>query len=297
VPILARFPLNGTNGVNWMINNYVDLDPEGGVRDYLGKTGSLARTYDGHQGMDIDIPSFREMDSGAARVFAVTDGTVVGVVASSPNDRETTGCTTTTPPRTMNQVVVDTGSGYTISYYHFRNNSIPAFTPRVSQVKVGDFLGVAGSSGCSTWAHLHLEVNDSGGAIQDTMVKGMWVNDAPVYDPPQGIMDVMLRSGASPTVAQVIDPSPNPASMATFATLGIGFTGTLRGGDVVDFSIKNPSNSVFATRRYTDTFDARTRHIFAPMPAVVLSGSKGTWKVEVKLNNVAQPARTVTFTM
>ena len=55
-------------------NNFVDLDPGPGVRDYACGT----QTYDGHTGTDSDIRSFREMDIGVP-VFAALDGRVISV--------------------------------------------------------------------------------------------------------------------------------------------------------------------------------------------------------------------------
>ena len=55
-------------------NNFVDLDPGPGVRDFACGT----QTYDGHTGTDSDIRSFREMDIGVP-VFAALDGRVISV--------------------------------------------------------------------------------------------------------------------------------------------------------------------------------------------------------------------------
>jgi hypothetical protein len=42
------WPLAGSHGRDWVINNYVDLDPTSGILDYTGATGSGVKTYDGH---------------------------------------------------------------------------------------------------------------------------------------------------------------------------------------------------------------------------------------------------------
>jgi murein DD-endopeptidase MepM/ murein hydrolase activator NlpD len=296
LPVISRFPLDGFDGTNWMINNYVDLDATSpGRRDYTGAVDSLARTYDGHSGIDIDIPSFRQMDSGAARVFSATAGLVIDFNNSSPNDRQTTLCTSSTPPRLPNYVVVLDPTGYMIVYLHFRNNSVPNFTRWVSRVNVGDFLGVAGSSGCSTAPHLHFEVDDPSGSPRES-VPSMWTTP-PVYDSPAGIMDVMLRIGVPPTAAQIEDPAPNPAIVPTGSQIGIGFSASLRGGDVVDFDIKSPNQTVFATRRFTDTSNARLHHVFQNVASVFLSNMRGNWRIEAKLNGVPWPARNVDFTL
>ena len=65
-------PIAGTVWDDRFINNYVDLDPTGGILDW----DCTDWTYDGHTGHDIDLRSFGEMDAGVP-VFAALDGTVV----------------------------------------------------------------------------------------------------------------------------------------------------------------------------------------------------------------------------
>jgi hypothetical protein len=67
---LLLWPLAGTDGRDWVINNYVDLDATSGTLDYTGGRGSGAKTYDGHSGIDIDVPNFRWMDGGVSTVLA-----------------------------------------------------------------------------------------------------------------------------------------------------------------------------------------------------------------------------------
>src|SRR4051794_26844834 len=64
---IARFPLEGIAGRDWVITNSLDHDPTSpGVADYAGRRGAAALSYDGHNGIDIDVPSFRDMDRDAA---------------------------------------------------------------------------------------------------------------------------------------------------------------------------------------------------------------------------------------
>ena len=66
------FPQAGILWQDLYPNNFVDLDPGPGMRDYPCGT----QTYDGHTGTDSDIRSFREMDIGVP-VFAALDGRVI----------------------------------------------------------------------------------------------------------------------------------------------------------------------------------------------------------------------------
>src|SRR6185436_5799534 len=85
---LLLWPLAGGEGRDWVINNYVDLDPTSGTLDYTGGRGSGAKTYDGHLGIDIDAPNFRWMDGGLSIVLAAASGVVIAVHDSEP-DRNT----------------------------------------------------------------------------------------------------------------------------------------------------------------------------------------------------------------
>jgi hypothetical protein len=77
------WPLAGRDGRDWVINNYVDLDSTSGTLDYTGGSGSGAKTYDGHTGIDIDVPSFRWMDGNVSNVLAAAS--VSSSVYATPN--------------------------------------------------------------------------------------------------------------------------------------------------------------------------------------------------------------------
>jgi hypothetical protein len=71
---LTFYPQAGILWRDLYPNNFVDLDPGPGLRDFACGT----QTYDGHTGTDSDIRSFREMDIGVP-VFAALDGRVIAV--------------------------------------------------------------------------------------------------------------------------------------------------------------------------------------------------------------------------
>jgi hypothetical protein len=82
------WPFAGRDGRDWVINNYVDLDATGGTLDYTGGSGSEAKTYNGHTGIDIDVPNLRWMDGGVSNVLAAASGVVTAVRDTEP-DRNT----------------------------------------------------------------------------------------------------------------------------------------------------------------------------------------------------------------
>ncbi|MGB0640299.1 MAG: hypothetical protein ACPGTU_13240, partial [Myxococcota bacterium] len=65
------WPVVGSDSLDWVVVNYVDADRGEGMADYAGGLNELAKTYDGHRGVDISISSFREMDAGVSVVAAV----------------------------------------------------------------------------------------------------------------------------------------------------------------------------------------------------------------------------------
>jgi len=145
-------PLEGVPGRDYMIVNHVDHDTSAGsIIDYM----CGMRTYDGHQGTDFVLPSFREMDAGVWAV-AAAPGRVFTVVdtAFDRNKRSV-------PERGFGNYVGIAHPGGIYTYYaHLRRGSV--VVSMGDSVETGARLGYVGSSGNSTDPHVHFEVwNDS----------------------------------------------------------------------------------------------------------------------------------------
>ncbi len=125
------------------INNFVDLGGGGPPRDYE----CSGYTYPGHLGHDSTLVGFREQAIGVP-VFAALDGTVFAV-HDGELDQETTPLT----GRPMNFVGLSHTDGYRTEYLHLKMNSVAVAHGQI--VKAGTQLGLTGSSGNSTWPHLH----------------------------------------------------------------------------------------------------------------------------------------------
>jgi hypothetical protein len=144
------FPHAGVLGQDLFLNNFTDQDPRSGlVRDW----DCSDYTYDGHQGHDSLLRSFREQDLGVP-VFAARDGVVVDAHDGEPDRR-----TAWDPRNLANYVVIDHGSGYYGLYLHFRRGSVAV--SRGQAVAAGAQIGLTGSSGLSDWPHLHFETRTS----------------------------------------------------------------------------------------------------------------------------------------
>ena len=217
------WPLAGSDGRDWVINNYVDLDPTSGTLDYTGGSGSGAKTLNGHLGIDIDSPNFRWMDSGVSIVLAAASG-VVAFVRDTEPDRNTS-CT-----GTANLVQVRHADGLIAIYGHLKRGSAAVSVGQ--EVSAGAVLGVVGSSGCSTAPHLHFELRDAANRVVDPFRDGMWAAP-PIYNTPIALMDLVIAAGDM-TVQQIKDPAPNITSIPRGSVLGVGVSmAGGRAGDVI----------------------------------------------------------------
>jgi murein DD-endopeptidase MepM/ murein hydrolase activator NlpD len=164
-------PLAGTEWQDRAVQNFVDLDPTSpGILDWA----CTDFTYDGHTGHDIVLRSFGEQEIGVP-VFAALDGTVFDVHDGEPDHN------TVWNNQPANYVILQHEGTHYSYYWHLRSNSVAVAVGQV--VRAGTQLGLAGSSGISTWPHLHFESHFNGA----------------VYEPSAG----PCRPGASDWVSQI----------------------------------------------------------------------------------------------
>src|SRR6185436_29842 len=187
------------------------LDATSGTLDYTGGTGSEAKTYNGHTGIDIDVPNFRWMDGSVSHVLAAASG-VVTVVRDTEPDRNTS-CA-----GNANIVQVRHPDGLTALYGHLKKGSVAVSVGQ--QVSAGAILGVVGSSGCSTAPHLHFELRDAANRIVDPFRNELWASP-PSYNAPATLMDLVIAAGDM-AVQQIKDPGPNVQSIPRGTVLGVG---------------------------------------------------------------------------
>jgi murein DD-endopeptidase MepM/ murein hydrolase activator NlpD len=165
------YPLGGTLYGDLFTNNFVDLDPTSGILDW----DCTDFTYDGHDATDVNLRSFGEQIIGVP-IFAALDG-AVGVVSDGNADMNTS-CT-----GQANYVILTHADGRRTSYFHMRKGSVQV--SRGQNVRAGEQLGLAASSGCSTWPHLHFATYDSGVLVEPYAGScrpgdSEWVNQTPI---------------------------------------------------------------------------------------------------------------------
>lgn len=274
------WPLAGLEGRDWVINNYVDVDATSGTLDYTGGSGSGAKTYNGHNGIDIDVPNFRWMDGGVAIVLAAASGAVIAVHDGEP-DRNTS-CS-----GKANLVQVRHADGLTAVYGHLRKGSVAVSVGQ--QVPAGAALGVAGSSGCSTAPHLHFELRDAANRVVDPFRSGLWAAP-PVYNTPLSLMDLVIAAGDM-TLQQIKDPAPNVTSISRGAVLGVGVSMAGGGaGDVIRMVLTDPTGGTFSDQLLT--FSTAQRHSYWSWNSQ-LSPAPGGWTVSISVNGVVVRSETV----
>jgi murein DD-endopeptidase MepM/ murein hydrolase activator NlpD len=278
-----RWPLAGRDGPDWVINNYVDLDATNGTLDYTGRSGSEAKTYNGHNGIDIDVPNFRWMDGGVSNVLAAASGVVTALRDSEP-DRNTS-CS-----GSANFVHVRHPDGLTAVYAHLKKGSVAVSVGQ--QVSAGALLGVVGSSGCSTAPHLHFELRDAANRVVDPFRNGLWAAP-PIYDTAITLMDLVITAGDM-TLQHIKDPAPNVQSIPRGTALGVGVS--MAGGaagDVIRMVITTPAGATFADSPLT--FTTAYRHSYWLWNRQ-LSSTPGVWTVSLLVNGVLVHSEAVTAT-
>jgi len=154
-------PIEGIYGEDFIIVNYVDWGEGNHILDH--QCGSKA--YDGHQGTDFVLRSFKSMDSGVY-VLAAADG-VVAFVLDGLFDREKIS----DPAKGFgNYIAIRHPNGYYSYYAHLAAHSILVEVGET--VSAGDRIALVGSSGNSSDPHLHFE---------------LWWDSLQVVDPFKGI--------------------------------------------------------------------------------------------------------------
>jgi len=280
--LVLIWPLPGNDGADWVINNYVDLDPtNGGKQDYTGAVGTFAKTYDGHRGIDIDIPTFRAMDAGVP-VLAAAPGEVIALHDCEP-DRNTR-C-----KGTWNFVRVRHADGSVAIYGHLKTGSVSVELG--DWVLAGDTIGAIGSSGCSTAAHLHFEWLSCSDEVLPPFAKAAW-EAPPRYDTELAIMDFVVRRHGISGTDQVKDPGENATSMLPGEKLGLGLSvAGGDGGDTVGVRVLAPGDAIAG--EYSRILAKPSRHTYWHWNHV-LSAEEGEWTVEMLLNGVVVSSHNVT---
>ncbi|MBK6731807.1 MAG: peptidoglycan DD-metalloendopeptidase family protein [Bacteroidetes bacterium] len=186
----------------WYISNFADINhTEGSREDWMCNTGSNAKNYDQHNGVDI-VPfpfGWQMMDDESVDVIAAADGEVIEWFDGNSFDRN---CAT---PHSFvyesfnggyygNFIALEHSDGSVTVYAHLKIGSLANISVG-DDVVSGQYLGKIGSAGNSTGPHLHFEVRPCEGCsyiepwwdsegCNDDVTESQWISQQP-YDEPQ----------------------------------------------------------------------------------------------------------------
>lgn len=237
-----KMPLIGIYHRDFRISNYYDSD-NNAVDHFYDYTGGLM-TYDGHDGVDLTIRDFYQMDTGVDVVSARAG--VVHRVHDGEPDRNTSW----DDGLVANAITIVHRDGTVALYAHLKKYSI---LPKQGDiVAIGQKLGEVGSSGRSTNPHLHFEVFNSLGATQDIFANGQGFPVPYPYDP------TFFESGAS----LASDPKINnnywqypPIKRTSFSSgTNIRFWAKIYALDTheeIRSFVTQPNGDTYQTRRYS----------------------------------------------
>ncbi len=272
------------------ISNYVDHNPgfPGLVLDWNCGT----RTYDqasgyNHKGIDIFTWPFtwKKMDGNQAEIVAAAAGTIVA--KHDGNFDRSCGFNS----NFWNAVYVRHADGSIAWYGHMKNGSLTA-KPVGESVSAGEKLGVVGSSGNSTGPHLHFELYDPNGKLQDpyqgpcnSMNTGSWWSDQEAYRSPR--INRLMTQSSGPIFPSC--PNQETTNEKTLFRPGQSLTTAAYYrdqslGQQTVFTLLRPDGSIFANwfHNSPNTYSASHWYWTWTIPP---NPPNGTWKFRATFNS------------
>ena len=280
-------PLDCKFGETCFIQQYLDHDPSPGMKDY--RCGAM--TYDGHDGVDLRVPSMAAQQKGVS-VLAAAAGVVKAVRdgVADVNVR-VIGLGSVAGQECGNGVVIAHDGGWETQYCHLAKGSVRLRDGE--RVETGTPLGLVGLSGQTEFPHLHFSVRHNGATV-DPFAAGatdacgasnpLWsdtAEDALAYhatsvinfgfaDEPLSVADVELGrvDGMLPTAG-------SPALVAFIRAIG------LKAADVPAFTLKGPGGEVLAHNE-TQPLDSNMaeRFMFVGKRKMTAEWPRGTYEAE-----------------
>ena len=159
-PPALGIPIECRLGQDCFIQQYVDVDPGPGARDYTCE----AATYDGHKGTDFRVRTLADVARGVA-VLASAGGTVKGVRDGVPDRlvRTEADRTAVEGRECGNGVSIDHGGGWETQYCHMKLGSVSVAQGDV--VEAGQRIGQVGASGNAQFPHVHMSLRYQGKTV------------------------------------------------------------------------------------------------------------------------------------
>ncbi len=253
----AGFDDHGYHTLNFQVDH--DLSFVNKLKDYNCGT----RTYDwsggNHQGTDYILWPYpwKRMDESTMEVLAAA----AGVIVEKKDGFNDKNCTNTGNPN-WNGIVLEHADGTRTLYMHFKKNTTTSKAVGESVV-AGELLGIAGSSGSSTTAHLHFEVRDVNFNVLDpysgncnTMnSNSLWQNQESYVVPRVNRISthyVFTQDTTCPNIENTYEKSNFAVNDNWFVKL---FLRDINHGDKIDMKIIAPDGSVWESWSWTDNWN------------------------------------------
>ncbi len=287
-------PLAGVENVDWIVNGYVDVDPEFCFDCDEDFRGNASITRDFHNGIDFALINFAQADEGVD-VLAAADGTVT--LAQDGNfDR---WASFQFPIPDGNRVFIDHGNGWVSQYYHLQRDSV---TVNVGDpVTAGQVIGKVGSSGNSAGPHVHFEVQRHNSPVEPFISPEDYFTDPAKYaygnDP---VFHDLGITTAFPYFRDVIElPSDNDALPAQSVSLFPWVVlSAIEPGDAWELKVYRPDGSEYVQPAFAEPIEFaadiegswqwnRWWNLFLENPEA------GNWRAEVFVNGT--PVGSETF--
>ncbi|MDG2201728.1 MAG: peptidoglycan DD-metalloendopeptidase family protein [Phycisphaerales bacterium] len=279
------WPTGGILHRDLFTSNYVDLDGSAAVQAFECTDFS----YDGHKGNDTIVRSFSEQIAGVP-IFAVADGVVLD--ANDGEDDQNT----TWAGQAANYVVLEHPCGRVTKYWHLRKNSVEVATG--DSVVKGEQIGLMGSSGISTWPHLHFQVEEDGTHVEPYMgacgpANSMW-EDQPGVNYNNYISDAAFCVEDLATAPNLPWPQPRTGHFsADDETIYIWMlVHNLPANSTRDWTFIKPDGSIAATAgpfEFNNGTNWGTQYgqYWFDIDAIPgLANTLGTWRVQFRINGI-----------
>jgi hypothetical protein len=282
-------PIEGTYGEDFLLVNYVDWGAATSIKD----NHCSSKSYDGHQGTDFVLKSFRQMDEGV-NVLAADSGVVI-FTHDGEFDREKVSVIS----KGLGNYIGITHDGDLQTYYgHLKKNSI--LVDEGDTVYAGQVIAQVASSGNSTDPHLHFELwYDSTFYIDPFQgpcgnFSSYWIDEMP-YDSSFIVLNSSTWNGL-PTLDTLREA---PLMVDTFDTLDTYFTywslmHGLRDGDTFSLDWITPDGSIWSENTFWLGMDWWYYYYWSYIE-IQNSMPYGEWTVNFYRNEVLEDSRNIYY--
>ena len=289
-------PLDCKFGETCFIQQYADHDPSPGIEDYRGGT----MTYDGHDGVDLRVPTMLAQQEGVA-VLAAAPGVVKSMRdgVADVNVRMI-GLAAVAGRECGNGIVITHDGGWETQYCHMQRGSLRVRDGE--RVEAGTPLGLVGLSGQTEFPHLHFSVRRNGETVDpfagvlaagkdaqplwsDTAQQALAYHSPSLInfgfaDEPLSVADVEFgRTG------EMLPSIHSPALVAFVRAIG------LRASDIQSFTLKGPDGQVVAHNE-TPPLDGNMaeRFMFVGKRKASADWPRGTYEAEFTIRRAGETA-------